>query len=290
MTKERTLVFFGAHPDDESFGPGATLAKYALMGVKVYVVCSTGGEAGTVSPEHMKGYASVAELRTAELDCAAKALGLAGLIRLGYRDSNMRGTPDNNNPDCLNMAPLDQVAGKIVKIMREIRPDVVITHDPSAAYGHPDHIATHQAVIKAFHAAGDPAKYPAAGQAFQPGKLYFGVRPHGTMKLMMKLMPLFGQDPHHFGRNKDIDMTKMVGVEYPIHTVIRLPKKAVQVRNEAAACHASQGGGRFRSGPFMLLQIINKLRGPRDYFMRKYPVPTGRHQENDLFEGLSGKS
>jgi LmbE family N-acetylglucosaminyl deacetylase len=290
MTKERTLVFFGAHPDDESFGPGATLAKYALMGVKVYVVCSTGGEAGTVSPEHMKGFATIAELRTAELDCAAKALGLAGLIRLGYRDSNMRGTPDNNNPDCLNMASLDQVAGKIVKIMREIRPDVVITHDPSADYGHPDHIATHKAVIKAFHMAGNAAMYPEAGPAFQPGKLYFGVRPHGTMKMMIKLMPLFGQDPHHFGRNKDIDMTRMVGVEYPIHAVVRLPKNAVQVRNKAAACHASQGGGRFRAGPFMLLQMINKLRGPRDYFMREYPVPAGRHRENDLFEGLSEKS
>lgn len=287
MNKQRTLIFFGAHPDDESFGPGSTLAKYALAGVKVYVVCSTGGEAGTVSPEHMQGYATIAALRAAELDCAAKALGLAGLIKLGYRDSNMRGLPDNNHPDSLNMAPIDIVAGKMVKIMREIRPDVVITHDPSTDYGHPDHIATHKAVIRAFHAAGDPAQYPEAGPAFQPKKLYFGVRPHGTMKLIIRLMPLFGQDPHHAGRNKDIDMTRMMGVEYPIHAVIRLPKKAVQIRNKAAACHASQGGGRFRPGPFMLLQFFNKLRGPRDYFMRVSPTPTGKRTEKDLFAGLS---
>jgi LmbE family N-acetylglucosaminyl deacetylase len=281
-------MFFGAHPDDESFGPGSTLARYALAGVKVYVVCSTGGEIGTVSPEYMKGYTSVIELRTAELDCAARELGLAGLIRLGYRDSGMQGTEDNRHPDCLAVAPIEEVSGKMVKIMREIQPDVVITHDPSADYGHPDHIATHKATVKAFHAAGDLTQYPEAGPIFQPRKLYFLVRPRGLMKLMIRLMPLFGQDPHHFGRNGDIDMTKMTSVEYPIRAIIRLPKKAVEVRNRAAACHASQGGGGgFRSGPFWLLGVIGKLRGPRDYFMREFPPATRKRREKDLFEGLA---
>jgi LmbE family N-acetylglucosaminyl deacetylase len=286
MEKQKTLVFFGAHPDDESFGPGSTLAKYAIDGVKVYVVCSTGGEAGTVSPEFLKGYSSIAALRTAELDCAAKALGLTGLIRLGYRDSGMAGSEDNKHPDSLAMAPLDQVVGRIVKIMREIQPDVVITHDPSLDYGHPDHIATHQAVIKAFHAAGDPKQYPDAGPIFQPAKLYFGVRPHGSMKLMIRLMPLFGQDPHHMGRNHDIDMTRILGTEYPVHAVIHLPKSAVIAHHNASACHASQGGGRSRSGPFVILRIIEKIRGPRDYFMREFPPPHPKRKEKDLFEGL----
>ncbi|OGO35900.1 MAG: hypothetical protein A2147_07225 [Chloroflexi bacterium RBG_16_57_8] len=288
MTRQRTLAFFGAHPDDESFGPGSTLAKYAASGVRVYCVCSTGGESGTVSPEHMKGYATIADLRSAELKSAAQALGLAGLICLGYRDSGMRGSDDNKLPESMAMAPLEEVVGRIVKIMREIKPDVVITHDPSMDYGHPDHIATHQATLKAFHAAGDPAQYPEAGPAFQPRKLYFGVRPRGTMKLMVKLMPLYGQDPHHFGRNKDIDLTKMVGVEYPIHAVIRLSKRDVETRNRAASCHASQGGGRFRrGGPFMLLRIVEKLRGPRDYFTRVHPAVTTRRREKDLFEGVN---
>jgi N-acetyl-1-D-myo-inositol-2-amino-2-deoxy-alpha-D-glucopyranoside deacetylase len=286
VKKQNILVFFGAHPDDESFGPGSTLAKYAAAGVKVYVVCSTGGEAGTVSPEFLKGYSSIAELRTAELNCAAKALGLAGLIRLGYRDSGMRGAEDNKHPDSLAMAPLEEVTGRMVKIMREIQPDVVITHDPSTDYGHPDHIATHKAAIKAFHAAGDPTQYPEAGSIFQPAKLYFGVRPHGSMKLMIRLMPLFGQDPHHMGRNRDIDMTRMLGTEYPIHAVIHLSKQAVSTRNKAAACHASQGGGRFRPGPFVILRIIEKIRGPHDYFMREFPPATRKHHEKDLFEGL----
>ncbi len=288
MESSRTLAFFGAHPDDESFGPGSTLAKYALAGVKVYVVCSTGGEHGTVAPEHLKGYGSIAELRAHELDCAAKALGLAGLIRLGYRDSDMRGNPGNKHPDAMAMAPLEEVVGRMVKVIRQIKPQVIITHDPSADYGHPDHVATHNGVVKAFHAAGDPKQYPEAGPAFQPGKLYFGVRPRGSWRLMIRLMPLFGQDPHHFGRNKDIDLTRMANIEYPIHAIIRLSKEAVATRNRAAACHASQGGGGPgpRFGPWMIIRMTQRLHGPRDYFMREWPAPHGRRREKDLFEGL----
>ncbi len=287
MNKQKTLMFFGAHPDDESFGPGSTLAQYALSGARVYCVCSTGGEAGTVAPEFMNGYKTIKELRAAELKCAGESLGLAGLLYLGYRDSGMRGSEENKHPESLAIAPIEQVTARIVKIMRDIKPDVVITHDPSADYGHPDHVATHNATVKAFHAAGDPKQYPEAGPAFQPRKLYFGVRPHGTMKLMVRLMPLFGQDPHHFGRNKDIDLTRMVNVEYPIHAVIRLSKRAVEVRNKAAACHASQGGGRFRRGPFMMMRIVERLRGPHDYFMRAYPPVNGRRKERDLFQGVA---
>jgi LmbE family N-acetylglucosaminyl deacetylase len=92
MSKQRTLIFFGAHPDDETFGMGSTLALYALRGLKVYCVCSSGGEEGTVDPQLMKGYATIADLRSDELKCAAKALGLADVIFLGYRDSGMRGS------------------------------------------------------------------------------------------------------------------------------------------------------------------------------------------------------
>jgi LmbE family N-acetylglucosaminyl deacetylase len=286
MNQRRAIVFFGAHPDDESFGVGATLAHYAALGVSAYYVCSTGGEAGTVAPEHIKGFASVAELRSKELKCAAEALGLAGLIMLGYRDSGMPGSADNKTPGALAAAGLDEVVGRMVKVIREVKPQVIITHDPSTDYGHPDHIATHQAALQAFHAAGDPAKYPETGPSFQPQKLYFGVRPHGTMKWIVRLMPLFGQDPHHGGRNKDIDMTRMVGTEYPLHAVIRLSKHATESRRTAAACHASQGGGRPRPGPFRLVQIIQRLQGPRDYFTRVYPNSGPKKRENDLFSGV----
>jgi len=285
MVKQRTMVFFGAHPDDESFGVGSTLAYYALSGARVYCVCSTGGEAGTVAPEYLDGYESIEELRSTEMECAARELGLARVFYLGYRDSDMRGSENNNHPDALAMAPVEEVTERIVKILREIKPDVVITHDAGGGYGHPDHVATHNATVKAFHAAGDASQYPEAGPAFQPGKLYFGVRPRKLMRLMIKLMPLFGQNPRRFGRNRDIDLTRTANFEYPIHAIVRLTKRAIEVRNRAAACHSSQGGGQLRRGPFMFMRIIDKLQGPRDYFMRAYPPPT-QSREKDLFEGL----
>jgi LmbE family N-acetylglucosaminyl deacetylase len=286
MSKQKTMIFFGAHPDDETFGMGSTLAQYITAGVRVYYVCATRGEAGTVEPEYMKGYATIADRRSDEMKCAAQVLGLAGVIYLGYRDSGMSGSPDNKNPAALAMAPLDEVAARIVKIIRMIKPDVVITHDAGGGYGHPDHIAVHNATVKAFYAAGDSTQYPTAGETFQPSKLYFGVRPHGFMKIMVKLMPLFGQNPHRFGRNKDIDFTKMIDTNYPINAVIRLKKQSVEIRDRAAVCHASQGGGRFRPGPFTIYRIIEKLRGQRDYFTRDYPPAISRRREKDLFAGI----
>jgi LmbE family N-acetylglucosaminyl deacetylase len=286
MNKQRTLIFFGAHPDDETFGMGATIAQYVNTGVNVYYVCSTRGEAGTVDPEYMQGFKTIADLRTAEMECAAKVLGLAGVIYLGYRDSGMTGSSDNQNPASLFNAPIEQVASLMVKIIRELKPDVVITHDAGGGYGHPDHIATHNAVVKAFHAANDPAQFPQAGPPFQPVKLYFGVRPAGIMKIAVRLMPLLGQNPRKFGRNKDIDLTKMLDVKYPVHALVRLKTDSLAIRDGASACHASQGGGRPRPGPFRIFRLIESLRGQRDYFMRDYPPVTSKHLEKDLFEGI----
>ena len=285
MSKPSALVYFGAHPDDETFGVGATLALYALRGVKVYCVCSTRGEAGTVNPELMKGYGTIGDLRWNELKCAAQVLGLAGITYLGYRDSGMRGSDQNRHPDALAMASIEEVTERMVKIIRDLKPDVVLTHDAGGGYGHPDHIATHNASVAAFFAAADAAQYPQAGPAFHPQKLYFGVRPRRYMRLMIKLMPLFGQDPHHFGRNRDMDITKTMDVEYPIHAVIRLTKQAREIRVKAAACHVSQGGGQRGRVP-LLFRIDEIFRRHRDYFMREYPPPTKR-REKDLFEGLS---
>jgi len=287
MNEQKTLVFFGAHPDDESFGVGATLAQYAALGVIVYYVCSTGGESGTVDPKHLAGYANIKQLRLAEMKCATQVLGLAGVFDLGYRDSGMRGSEDNKLPDALAMAPIEEVTGRMVKIIREIKPDVVITHDAGGGYGHPDHIVTHNATVKAFYTANDPEQYPEVSPMFQPRKLYFAVRTRKLLQIMVKLMPLFGQDPHHFGRNGDVDLTNIASVEYQVHAVIRLNKQSTELRNKAVACHASQSGGRPRPGPFRILQMVEKLLGPRDYFMQAYPSPTGKLKENDLFEGVT---
>ncbi|MFC1910063.1 PIG-L deacetylase family protein [Chloroflexota bacterium] len=286
MNKQKTLAFFGAHPDDESFGVGSTLAEYAASGVNVYYVCSTGGELGTVDKRHFVEHETIEKIRDAELKCAAEALGLADVFYLGYRDSGMPGSAENKHPDSLAAAPVDKVAAQAVKIMRQIRPDVVITHDAQGGYGHPDHIATHNAVLHAFHDAGNLQCYPEAGEPFQPQKLYFSVRSLKIIKIMAKLMPLLGQDSHHFGRNKDIDITKMIGVEYPVDAVIRLSRKSVRRRNQAVACHASQSSRRGRPWLFRIIEILENIRGPRGYFMRAYPPPTNQ-REKDLFEGIS---
>ena len=160
MDKQKTLLFVGAHPDDETFGIGGTLAQYAAAGVKVYYACATRGEVGTADAESMKGFSSVGDMRWAELECAARVLGLAGVVHLGYRDSGMAGSPDNQHPDSLAMAPLEQAAGRVVKVIRELKPEVVITHDPLGGYRHPDHIAVHRATVAAFKAAGDASMYP----------------------------------------------------------------------------------------------------------------------------------
>jgi LmbE family N-acetylglucosaminyl deacetylase len=285
MSKPGILVFFGAHPDDESFGPGATLALYALRGVKVFYVSSTRGEVGSVDPELMKGYASVANLRWNELKCAAKVLGLADIIHLGYRDSGVSSSEQNKHPEALAMAPAEQVAARMVKIIRDLKPDVVLTHDAGGGYAHPDHASTHQAVIEAFYAAGDPLRYPEAGPPFKPAKLYFSVRPHGFTRFIIRLMPLFGQDPHHFGRNKDVDMTEMMKADYPVQAVVKPTAQALRIQARATACHASQNEGQSHRN-FILFRIAHVFRRKKDYFMREYPPPD-RRREKDLFEGIA---
>jgi len=291
MNKQPTLIFVGAHPDDETFGLGAILAQYAASGVAVYYLCSTRGEAGTVDLLLMNGYPSIGDLRWAELTKAVKVLGLTGFFHLGYRDSGMDGSEDNKQPDALMNAPVEEAAGRIVKYFRRIKPDVVITHDPAGGYGHPDHIATHNATVRAFKLSGDPASYPEAGPAFQPRKLYCGLRPNRLMKLMVRLMPLFRQDPHHFGRNKDIDLTDMLEIDYPIQTSVRVKNKYMKIRDEAAACHASQIGGR-PSGMGLLSLVMHiaglfsAVFGHREYFMRLYPEVKNKKVESDLFQDL----
>lgn len=283
MAEDKVLVMVGAHPDDESFGTGGVLAHYVQKGVKVYYICGTRGEAGDVPPDMMNSYSSIAQLRTYELECAAKTLGLTEVIFLGYRDSGMAGSPDNNHPEALVAAPLDEVAGIITSHIRHLKPQVVLTFDPVGGYHHPDHIMIHNATVKAFHAAGDPAQYPDKGEPYQPQKLYYHVFRHGWLKFMIKTQKLLGRDVHHFGKNKDIDLWAMLQDEFPVHAVVKLTKKAAETGEKAAACHASQLGGGQRRG---IREFISSLMGHKDSFMRGYPAVTDSNIDSDLFEGI----
>jgi N-acetyl-1-D-myo-inositol-2-amino-2-deoxy-alpha-D-glucopyranoside deacetylase/mycothiol S-conjugate amidase len=286
MSLPRTLVFFGSHPDDETFGPGGTLAQYAAQGARVYYVCATRGEAGAVDDEYLKDRGSAGDVRWNELQCAARVLGLVDTIHLGYRDSGMAGSADNINPQALTAAPFDEVVGRIVQAIRQLKPQVVVTFDPIGGYRHPDHIIIHKATIKAFEIAADGEQYPQAGRPFQAQKLYFSLFPRGVLKVMVRLMPLIGKNPHRLGRNKDIDLTTFANVDFPVHTVIRLNKAAVKARNKAANCHVSQLAGMGPPGRW-LFRLSEVILGARDIYMRAYPPVTGKAREHDLFQGVS---
>lgn len=135
---EQTLLVVLAHPDDESFPMGGTLAKYAARGARVELVCATRGEAGIPG----KSPVEAAQIRERELRAAADVLGLAGVRFLGYQDGNLAAA----NPD--------YILTQLVTLMWETRPDVVITFGPDGISGHPDHVAIHRFTTQAFDRAG----------------------------------------------------------------------------------------------------------------------------------------
>src|SRR6266498_1565842 len=277
----KTLLAVLAHPDDESFGMGGTLALYARRGYDTYYICATRGEVGTVDPEYMKGFSSIAELREAELRCAAQHLGLKGVYFLGYRDSGMPGTEPNRHPDAQINHSIDEVAGRVVKYIRELKPDVVLTFDPIGGYRHPDHIHIHQATVLAFEKADDASFHPEAGSPFKPRALYYQVFSRRIFRWMVRLMPLFGQDPTKFGRNKDVNLKELAEVDFPVHARVDITPVA-DIKLESGRQHASQGGSQMRRG---WMGLLSKAFGEREEFMRAYPpVVDGKYKvADDLF-------
>jgi len=172
----RTLLAVHAHPDDESSKGAGTFARYADEGVRTVIVTCTGGEAGEILNPAMDQpgvLERMPELRREELAKALEVLQVSQHYFLGYRDSGMADTETNKHPDAFVNADLDEAVGRLVKILRDERPQVVLTYDERGGYPHPDHIRTHEVAVAAFEAAGDPARHPEAGEPFQPSKLYY---------------------------------------------------------------------------------------------------------------------
>jgi N-acetyl-1-D-myo-inositol-2-amino-2-deoxy-alpha-D-glucopyranoside deacetylase len=277
---KRILLAVLAHPDDESFGMGGTLALYARRGVEVHLVCATRGEVGDVSPDLLKGFNSIGDLRESELRCAAGILGLAGVHFLDYRDSGMPGSPDNTHPKALAFQPLDEVAANVVCYLRDLKPQVVLTFDPIGGYHHPDHVAIQRATTLAFERSGDPSFAPQSGSAWQPLALYYHTIPKGFLKIAVRLLPLIGRDPHKFGNNQDIDLTKIAREVFPTHARIDI-RTVMEEKEKAGACHVSQGGGNMSRSP---LGRVMRLFSGHETFMRAYPaVRPGEKIGNDLF-------
>lgn len=279
-----TLLAVLAHPDDETFGLGGTLAYYAAKGYSVYLVCATLGESGTVAPEYLEGYNSIAELREAELRCACEKLGLKDVFLLGYRDSGMPGTDENKHPNAQINHSVDEVAGRVVKYIRDLHPDVVLTFDPIGGYRHPDHIHIHQATVLAFEKSDDSSFHPESGAPFKPRALYFHIFPHKFLRWATRIMPLLGMNPRKFGRNNDIDLKALVDFDFPVHARVNVSSVS-EIKTAAGACHASQEGVQMRRG---LMGLATRFFGNEyENYMRAYPPVNGRTRvTRNLFDGI----
>ena len=171
MSTKRLLGIF-AHPDDEGLISGALL-KYQAQGIETGLIYATRGEVGEITDPVLAAPNNLGEIREEEMRAAAEVLKVQHLWFLGYRDSGMPGTPTNEHPQAFVNANAAEVIGKLVGIIREFCPQVIVTFDELGGYGHPDHIAIYKYTVGAFHAAADRALYPEMGPAHAAAKLYY---------------------------------------------------------------------------------------------------------------------
>ncbi len=279
----KTLLSVLAHPDDETFGMGGTLALYARQDVEVHLICATRGELGDIDPEYKERIKSAACLRTQELRCAADILSIHKLHILNYRDSGMPGSEANGHPKALAAQPIDKVAGEVAHLIREIKPNVVVTFDPIGGYRHPDHIAIQLATVKAFELAGDAGFVDSSGlPPFQPEKLYFHTINRTFLKIVVWVLRLIGKDPRRFGRNQDVDLVSIAEVDFPTHVKVDY-RPVKEIKAQAAQCHASQGGADMDKG---FRGLVTRLfGGHNDTYMQAFPEPQeGQQIKRDLFD------
>ncbi len=173
-------MFVHAHPDDESSKGAATMARYVKEGHRVSVVTCTDGKAGDILNPAMDRPGvreRLTEIRREELARALEILGVTDHWWLGYADSgyveDFKGDGSVLAPDCFFNADLDEAIGRLVRIVRAERPEVLVTYPPDGGYPHPDHIRCHDVAAGAFEAAADPERYPDAGEPWQVSKLYY---------------------------------------------------------------------------------------------------------------------
>jgi LmbE family N-acetylglucosaminyl deacetylase len=171
------LLLVHAHPDDESFLTGGLIARSIAEGRRVDLVTCTGGEEGEIHDPDLdpdEARPRLREIRREELECSVRVLGKGklNLHLLGYRDSGMMGTPSNERADVFWRADLDGATGRLVRIIREARPAVMVTYDSNGNYGHPDHINAYRIATAGWDAAADPKRYPEMGRPHEVAKLY----------------------------------------------------------------------------------------------------------------------
>jgi len=214
------LLALHAHPDDESISMGGTLAEYAAAGVAVTVVTGTRGEVGEIhnrdDADEIRDRLGV--VREEEERAALSVLGVTDLVYLGYRDSGMMGTDDNERPESFWRADFMEAVGRLVTIVRDRRPSVMTAYDPFGGYGHPDHIQVHRVGTAAYFAAADVGRFPADefGEPHLVSKLYWATLGRERMRRVRRALaaeageeyvdeePSFGTMQEHISTLRDI--------------------------------------------------------------------------------------
>ncbi|HEX2039513.1 MAG TPA: mycothiol conjugate amidase Mca [Acidimicrobiales bacterium] len=277
------LLTVHAHPDDESSKGAGTVAKYKAMGVRTVLVCCTGGEEGDILNPAMDRpdvRERLPEVRQEELARAAEVIGYDEVVMLGYRDSGMPGTPANEHPDCFACAPEDEAVGRLVAAIRRARPQVIVTYgDEQAFYPHPDHLRVHDISVKAFDAAGDPERFPEAGDPWQPLKLYYTLWSMARIRQMhAKFKELGLESPF------DEKWLSRPDQDHRITTKVDISEYA-DVRREALLAHATQIDPQ---SPFWFglpPEVMREIHPFDDYHLARSLVPT-EPPEDDLFAGV----
>jgi len=245
---EKRLLLVHAHPDDETINNGVTMAKYAVEGVHVTLVTCTRGEEGEVLVESLKNLASdkddkLGDHREIELKDAMIELGISDFRFLGspnkkWRDSGMIGAPQNERNDVFWQSDLDEAANELVKVILEIKPQVMITYDEFGGYGHPDHIKAHQVAMRAAEIS--------ASQGWQITKIYWNTMPKSVLQTSMDKMKEMGSE--FFGA-ESVDELPFAKADELVTSVVKAQEYVPQ-KLAAMKAHATQISV---DGPFFAL-------------------------------------
>lgn len=228
-----------AHPDDEGFGSGGTLAMLVHKGWHVTLLCATNGDVGEISDASLATPETLCQVRQEELRQAMTVTGVQDLRFLNYRDSGMAGTADNNHPNALSQAEPTRVVGQLVDTIREVRPEVVITHDPTGGYGHPDHKMICQHATAAFTLAGDATAYPEqlsqGRQPWAPHLLYYVCFPQSNFRRIWQQMLDRGIKPPF----ASLDIDSLGTPDEKVTTVLNV-STFVDTKIASLNCHRTQ--------------------------------------------------
>jgi N-acetyl-1-D-myo-inositol-2-amino-2-deoxy-alpha-D-glucopyranoside deacetylase len=294
-----SLLLVHAHPDDETIANGATMAAYIAQGVSVTLVTCTRGEEGEVLVPELAHLASSAdntlgEYRVGELDRAMERLNVRDHIFLGapskkYRDSGMMGTVQNDAPGNFWKTDLDTAAAELVALIRDRKPQVLVTYDEFGGYGHPDHIKAHQVAMRAAELAADSSY--GTGSAWEISKIYWTAVPRSAVKnslsskrLYMKiLLRVFKHVPSKwitmpFVKPDEAVTTEFDGNAYTAAKIAALKEHKTQLVMD---------GSKFEFSKNLALEI-----GGTEYYTlvkgEKAGVLTSQGRETDLFAGVRG--